>query len=206
MMAVHRRRLPRGEACHDQPEPALGVDMEHPAGQPRASRPGLPLLAQDRYNAAMSAARDTSFWWFQLAFWLIAGSALFISGLSQTEPFPALVRNLFLTIAGFLTSFFLTTVIDRLRHMDELRLRLVTFPVGYAVALMCVVTINAISFTQHGYAYADIDREDIAVVQKIVADRVKLPIRIRATLVPAIVEDVGPETREAKAAPPGSDP
>ena len=104
----------------------------------------------------MNSSRARSFWWFQLTFWVVAGLALLISGLSQTGFIPALVRNIFLFTAGFLCSFFLATLIDRLRHVDELRLRLLTFPIAYVVALLCVVTINAISFTMQGVQYADI--------------------------------------------------
>ncbi len=104
----------------------------------------------------MIDTRDKAFWWFQLMFWLIAGTTLLISGLTQMPWFTALVRNVFLTMAGFLSSFFLTTLIDRLRHVDELRLRFITMPIAYVVALLCVVAINAITFTQHGIAFANV--------------------------------------------------
>ena len=104
----------------------------------------------------MSATRSNAFWWFQLLFWSIAGAALFISGVTQTDWLSSAIRNLFLLIAGFLSSFFLASMVDRLRDMDELRLRVIVFPLAYLIASLCVVTINAISFTRAGVAYADI--------------------------------------------------
>jgi len=104
----------------------------------------------------MSAGRPKSFWWFQIIFWSVAGMALFISGLSQTNFMAALVRNLFLFFAGFLTSFFFAMLIDSLRDAEELRLRLITFSLVYVVALLCVVTINFISFSMQGIAHQDL--------------------------------------------------
>jgi DNA-binding LytR/AlgR family response regulator len=68
----------------------------------------------------------------------------------------ALVRNLFLLIAGFLSSFFLARLIDELRWMDLLRLRLASYSLAYVIALFCVVVINAITFTIRGVALAEI--------------------------------------------------
>ena len=101
-------------------------------------------------------ARSRAFWTFQLLFWLIAGTALFVSGATQMPLGEALVRNLFLTIAGFMTSFFLAMAIDELRWLRLLRLRLASYALAYAVALFCVVAINAISFELSGIDIPDI--------------------------------------------------
>ena len=101
-------------------------------------------------------ARSRGFWTFQLLFWLIAGTALFVSGATQMPIIDALVRNLFLTIAGFLTSFFLAMVIDELRWLALLRLRLISYALSYLVALFCVVAINAITFELIGIDIPDI--------------------------------------------------
>lgn len=100
-------------------------------------------------------ARTKQFWMFQGIFWGIAGAALFISGLTQMPVTDALVRNLFLLIAGFLTSFFLAMVIDELRWMDTLRLRVGSYCLAYLVALFCVIVINAISYTLRDIALGD---------------------------------------------------
>ncbi len=92
-------------------------------------------------------ARTRQFWLFQCLFWAIAGAALFISGLTQMPLAHALVRNLFLLLAGFMSSFFLAMVIDELRWLNMLRLRVTSYTLAYLVALFCVVVINAISFT-----------------------------------------------------------
>ena len=89
-------------------------------------------------------------------FWSIAGSALFLSGVTQMPLFQSLVRNLFLLIAGFLSSFFLAMLIDELRWMNILRLRLTSYCLAYVIALLCVVAINATSFPLRGIALADI--------------------------------------------------
>ena len=102
------------------------------------------------------ATRTARFWWFQLVFWSIAGGALFLSGLTQMPVFQAFVRNLFLLVSGFLSSFFLAMLIDELRWMKILRLRLTAYFLAYCIALFCVVAINAINITLRGIALADI--------------------------------------------------
>lgn len=99
--------------------------------------------------------RTAGFWWFQLIFWSIAGAALFLSGITQMPFLQAAVRNAFLLIAGFLSSFFLALLIDELRWMTVLRLRLAAYGLAYVVALFCVVVINAITFTLRGVPLGD---------------------------------------------------
>ncbi len=101
-------------------------------------------------------ARSARFWWFQAVFWVIAGCALFISGVTQMPFVEAFVRNAFLLVAGFLSSFFLAMAIDELRWMRMLRLRVISYLLAYAVAVFCVVVINAISFTLRGAVLAEL--------------------------------------------------
>jgi DNA-binding LytR/AlgR family response regulator len=101
-------------------------------------------------------ARTARFWWFQAIFWIIAGTTLFISGATQMPLIQAFVRNAFLLFAGFLSSFFLAMVIDELRWMKMLRLRITSYVLAYVVALFCVVVINAISYTLRGTALEDL--------------------------------------------------
>lgn len=100
--------------------------------------------------------RTASFWWFQLAFWAIAGCLLFLSGVTQMPVLQAGIRNVFLLVAGFLSSFFFARLIDELRWMSMLRLRLTSYCLAYFVALFCVVVINAIHFTLRGVGIGDI--------------------------------------------------
>ncbi len=100
--------------------------------------------------------RTANFWWFQLVFWAIAGTLLFLTGTTQMPILQAGIRNLFLVVAGFLSSFFFAQLIDELRWMSMLRLRLASFSLAYVVALLCVVAINAIHFTLRDVAIADI--------------------------------------------------
>jgi hypothetical protein len=92
-------------------------------------------------------ARSRAFWGFQGLFWAIAGTLLFVSGSTQMPLFDALIRNAFLMLAGFMTSFFLAMVIDELRWLPTLRLRLSSYVLAYLVGLFCVVVINAISYS-----------------------------------------------------------
>ena len=101
-------------------------------------------------------ARTKTFWLFQLIFWLVAFGALLASGLSQTDAWTALIRNCFLFAAGFMGSFFVAIVIDGLRGFDELRLRMLVFPLIYIIALACVITINAITFPLQGVRIAEL--------------------------------------------------
>ena len=95
-------------------------------------------------------ARTKQFWIFQAVFWLIAGTMLLISGATQMPVLQAVIRNAFLLIAGFLSSFFLAMVIDELRWMRMLRLRVTSYGLAYLVALFCVVVINAITYSLRG--------------------------------------------------------
>jgi DNA-binding LytR/AlgR family response regulator len=101
-------------------------------------------------------ARSARFWRFQFIFWGLAGIALFVSGSTQMPLLQAAVRNLFLFVAGFLTSFFLAMLIDLVRGPKSLRTRLAAYSLAYVVALFCVVSINAITFTMQGVALVDI--------------------------------------------------
>lgn len=101
-------------------------------------------------------ARSGQFWLFQAVFWSIAGTALFISGATQMPVYEALVRNFFLLIVGFLSSFFLAMVIDEFRWMKVLRLRVISYSLAYVVALFCVVVINAINHALRGIPFAEI--------------------------------------------------
>ena len=93
---------------------------------------------------------------FHAAFWLIAGIGLFVSGVTQMPLSAALVRNLFLPVAGFLTAFSLLPLIEVGQRRGALAQRAIAFSAAYGVALFCVVVINAITFTQHGVELAAI--------------------------------------------------
>ena len=93
---------------------------------------------------------------FHLIFWLVAGAGLFVSGLTQMPVVPALVRNAFLAIAGFLTAFSLVPLIDATRLRPAWLRRTIGYSGAYLVALFCVVVINAITYTQRGVAFEEI--------------------------------------------------
>jgi DNA-binding LytR/AlgR family response regulator len=101
-------------------------------------------------------SRSSQFWKFQLVFWGIAGSALFVSGATQMPILQAAVRNLFLVVAGFLASFFLAIFIDHLRGMTRLRQRVFAYASAYIISLFCVVSINAITYTMRGTGLEEI--------------------------------------------------
>lgn len=109
-------------------------------------------------------ARTGRFWGFQAIFWSIAGAALFVSGATQMPFTEALVRNLFLLVAGFLSSFFLAMLIDQLRFMPILKLRLTSYGLAYVIAVFCVFTINAITFTLRGGS--DHGRKSLPVLRR----------------------------------------
>ena len=92
-------------------------------------------------------SRTARFWGFQAIFWSIAGVTLFVSGVTQMPIFESFVRNFFLLVAGFLSSFFLAMAIDEIRWLSVLRLRIASYSIAYLVALFCVIFINAVSYT-----------------------------------------------------------
>ena len=112
-------------------------------------------MVEASYTLTGMNARSRDFWLFQAIFWLIAGTLLFVSGATQMPVFEALVRNGFLLVAGFLTSFFLAMVIDELRWLQILRLRITAYGLAYGVAVFCVVVINAISYGLRDVAFSD---------------------------------------------------
>ncbi len=95
-------------------------------------------------------SRTARFWGFQAIFWSVAGAALFLSGVTQMPVFESFIRNLFLLIAGFLSSFFLAMAIDEVRWLRTLHLRIASYAIAYVVAVFCVVFINAVSYTLSG--------------------------------------------------------
>ncbi len=96
---------------------------------------------------------DRRFLIFHTGFWLVGGLALFVSGLSQMPWDHALVRNIFLPIAGFLTAFALLPLIEAGRARSPLAQRVAALVAAYGVALFCVLVINAISYAQKGMAF-----------------------------------------------------
>ncbi len=87
---------------------------------------------------------------FQLVFWLFAGTALLLSGLSQMESDAALVRNLYLTIAGFLASFFLGFLFERFLVNRFSAMLLPAAGASLVSGFLCTLSVNPITFLQIG--------------------------------------------------------
>ncbi len=87
---------------------------------------------------------------FQVVFWLVAGIALLFSGLSQMQPDAALVRNIYLTIAGFLSTFFLAFIYERLFIGRFRAMLLPAIVVSVITGFLCTLSVNPITFLQLG--------------------------------------------------------
>ena len=101
-------------------------------------------------------SRDNRFWKFQAIFWLVAGIALFLSGTSQTTILIAFVRNVYLTIAGFMSGFFLSHMLDRWKVRGAVFQLGVALVLAYALGVLIVVVINPVSYGMQGTALGDI--------------------------------------------------
>lgn len=87
---------------------------------------------------------------FHATYWLIAGSALFISGLSQGPFIVSLTRNVYFTVAGVVLTYGLAVVWRRVpirRFRNSLLLFLAAY---YALGMVLTVPINPITYGQLG--------------------------------------------------------
>ena len=100
--------------------------------------------------------RSGKFWRFQFSYWGIAGLVLFFGGLTHLPLGVAFVRNIYFPIAGFLTSFFLIILFEKLKFLS-LTSRWVSIILSSSiVAVACTVVVNPITYTQLGNELASI--------------------------------------------------
>lgn len=93
---------------------------------------------------------EPAFFRFQFGFWLVAGAALLLSGLSQMQSDAALVRNLYLTVAGFLASFFLGFMYERFATRRSWALLLPAAAASLVTGFLCTLSVNPVTFMQLG--------------------------------------------------------
>ena len=99
---------------------------------------------------------EKTFFRFQGVFWLIAGSALLLSGLGQMQTDAAVVRNLYLTLAGFLATFFLGFFYERaLKPRFRAMLTPAVFT-SFATGFLCTISVNPITFLQIGGSWDEL--------------------------------------------------
>lgn len=104
----------------------------------------------------MPTVQDNSFWRFQTIFWVIAGTALFISGTTQTEYIIALVRNVYLTLFGFVSGFFLAQVLEQLRPRSIKSQLSVVIIASLILSYAAILIINPITYTMKGLAIEEL--------------------------------------------------
>lgn len=102
-----------------------------------------------RYHRCMKFG-DTTFIRFQVIFWLVAGSALLASGIVQMQAEAAFVRNLYLTGAGFLASFFLAFLYERFIVPKSKTMLVPAVLTSLVVGFACTLSVNPITFLQIG--------------------------------------------------------
>lgn len=93
---------------------------------------------------------DPQFFRFQLIFWTVSGAALLLSGLSQMQADAALVRNIYLTIAGFLATFFLGFLYDRVQAARVRAMLMPALTVSLITGFLVTLSVNPITFLQLG--------------------------------------------------------
>lgn len=99
---------------------------------------------------------EHTFFRFQSGFWLIAGSALMLSGLSQMQTDAAVVRNLYLTFSGFLATFFLGFVYERVIVPRISALLMPAVAVSVLAGFLCTLSVNPITFLQIGGSWDEL--------------------------------------------------
>lgn len=100
--------------------------------------------------------RSGNFWRFQFGYWGIAGLLLFSGGLSHLPFEVAFVRNVYFPIAGFLTSFFLIILFEKLKFLNITAHWISIILSSSFVAIVCTVVVNPITYTQLGNDFASI--------------------------------------------------
>lgn len=97
--------------------------------------------------------RTPGFRKFHLAFWLIAGSFLFISGYSQSNAAVSATRNIYLGVLGLTLSYFLVRGWAKI-GIDKIRTSWTLFLAAcYLLGTIIIVPINPVTYGQLGVPF-----------------------------------------------------
>ena len=100
--------------------------------------------------------RPNYFWRFQVLYWGLTGLLLFLGGLTHLPFEAAFLRNIYFPIAGFLTSFFLIILFEKMRGLSYFHHWLGIITSAAVVAVLCVMVINPITHVQLGNSFNSI--------------------------------------------------
>jgi hypothetical protein len=105
-------------------------------------------------NIVIRSTRD--FWVFHAVFWLLAGIALFLYGLTYGHAQIALVRNLYSPLVGFACSYLIRAVFENAYPATFVRRLLLIAGLSLAAALVSALVVNPITFGLLGYTLGDL--------------------------------------------------
>jgi len=93
---------------------------------------------------------------FHLAFWLLAGLALFISGYSQSNAMVSLTRNLYLFLLGGGATFLLIAAWPKIPFKRVRQSWLVFLAASYLIGTLIIIPINPVTYGQLGIDWSDL--------------------------------------------------
>lgn len=96
------------------------------------------------------------FWVFHAVFWLLAGVAMFLYGLTYGHAQIALVRNLYSPLVGFACSYLIRAVFENAYPTGFVRRLLLIVGLALAAALISALVVNPITFGLLGYPLGDL--------------------------------------------------
>ena len=96
------------------------------------------------------------FWVFHAVFWVLAGVALFLYGLTYGHAQIALVRNLYSPLVGFACSYLIRAVFENAYPTTFARRMLLIAGLSLAAALVSALVVNPITFGLLGYTLGDL--------------------------------------------------
>lgn len=111
-----------------------------------------------RYDPGMNGLhRLKSFRVYHLAFWVVAGVGLFISGYSQSGSVAiAATRNVYLTLFGLLISYALLVLWQRIKNQKTRQAWYLFLAAAYLLGMIIVIPINPVTYGQLGLSFDDL--------------------------------------------------
>lgn len=100
--------------------------------------------------------KTTSFKKFHVAYWLLAGFALFISGWSQSNVFVSLTRNVYFTLIGMGMTFLLAVVWQKIPGIKIRNSLLGFLAANYVLGMAVVIPINPVTYGQLGLPFDEL--------------------------------------------------
>jgi len=114
------------------------------------------IANRNDWSSKIMIRSTRDFWVFHAVFWLLAGVALFLYGLTYGHATVALVRNIYNPLVGLVCSYLIKSVYDGAYPAGFLGRLLLISALSIAGALISALIVNPITFGMLGYEIEDL--------------------------------------------------